>query len=163
MTQFVQFQFGFENEKEVIADNIRKLMYATTKEFFYGFEDYAWFADPAESIEMSRKIFGVIEAYKAFDELLPDVLDCEVRIRKFMPRCYSALGDFDSAGTMLTNIAESFLKIANSGLFADVDEARNVAIKLINEAIEIADESYRKQLHNSDGYAKAMEIIDRME
>lgn len=79
MTQFIHFQFGFESEKKVIADNIRKLMYVTTKEFFYGFEDYAWFADPAESIEMSRKIFGVIEAYKAFDELLPDVLDSEVR------------------------------------------------------------------------------------
>ncbi len=162
MTKLVRFQFGFESEKEVIADNIRKLMYVTAKEFFYGFEDYAWFADSAESIEMSHKILGVIEAYKAFDELLPDVLDWEIRIRKFLPRCYAAQDDSDSAENELINMAEDFLKIAHSGLFADVDEARTAAIKLINEAVEIADESYRERLHNSEGYAKATEIIDRM-
>lgn len=163
MTQFVHFQFGFESEKEVIADNIRKLMYVTSKEFFYGFEDYAWFADPAESIEISHKILGVIESYKAFDELLPDVLNCEVRIRKFLPRCYSALGDFNSAGNELINIAENFVKNAHSVMFTDVDEAKTEAVKLVNEAVGIADEKYREQLHHSDGYAKAMAIIDQME
>lgn len=162
MTQFVLFQFGFESEKEVIADNIRKLMYATTKEFLYGFEDYAWFADPAESIEMSRKIFGVIEAYKAFDELLPDVLDCDVRIRKFLPRCYSALGDLNSAGKELITIAESFAKTAHSGKFADVKEAKANAVSLINEAVGIADEKHREKLNNMGEYAKAIEIISEM-
>lgn len=48
-TKLIRFQYGFETEKKYIAENISKLLHVTGKEFFYVFEDYAWFADPWET------------------------------------------------------------------------------------------------------------------
>lgn len=163
MTQFVHFQFGFESEKEVISDNIRKLMCVTAKDFFYSLEDYAWFADPAESIELSRKMLGVLEAYKTFDFLMPDLLFWELPIRKLLPRCYCAQGDLDAAGSELVTIAECSVKLSQSGEYTEADEARSEALKCINEAVATVDEKYRDLLRSTEGYKKAMDTIEKME
>jgi hypothetical protein len=65
MTKLIKFQYGFEQAKDNISANIRKLLYATTKEFFYSFEDLSWHAESEEALsvisceehqELARKV-----------------------------------------------------------------------------------------------------------
>ncbi len=162
MTQFIHFQHGFEQEKLCIADNIRKLLHATAKEFFYDFEDYAYFASGEEAITFSQKLFGVLDAYKAFDELRPQVLISENLLRKLMPRCYARIGDMDKAAAELVTISQNYLEIATSGQYQDAEEAKADALADLNSAIGIVEEKFREQVRENIGYAKALEIVDKL-
>lgn len=150
MAQLVNFQFGFEREKEVIADNICKLMRVTAKEFLYSFEDYSWSASSKESIEISRNFLGIIEAYKVFDHLIPEIYEWEIHIRKYIPRCYACSGDFESAG-------KEILAIAN--LIKQVDFAKAKALKIIYDSINIINDEHKENVKKTEGYKIAINMI----
>ena len=163
MMKFVHFQSGFERAKDVAADNIRKLMYATAKEFFYILESYTWFADGNESSVMGKNMLNILEGYKSFDKLLPDILVHENNIRKFMPHCYAVSGDIESAGNEFAAIAENYKKIYELGAMPnDTEELRSNALSRINEAIWQIDENQRELVKASAGYVKAIKIIDEL-
>ena len=156
--KLVHFQSGFEPAKEVAYENIRKLMYATAKESFYIMESFTWFS--SDSASVGTKLLGILEAYRSFDELLPDILVHENSIRKFMPRCHAVSGNIENAGKELVSIAENFRKIYELGTIQSDPEALKAdAISRINEAVGMVDESQRELLKATDGYAKAIKII----
>lgn len=162
MTQLVNFQYGFEPEKRVISDNIRKLLYVTAKEFYYDFVDYVWNAIGRESILMANKMLDILSAYKAFEYLLPDILAWEVKIRCYLPKCYTAIEEFEKAGVELNTIAEQFEKLSLSTNFASAEEARHEALAMIKNAVELIDDQYRERVKEAAGFKSAMEIIERM-
>ena len=163
MMKLVQFQSGFERAKEIAADNIRKLMGVTAKESFYVLESYAWLGDGKEQAVIGKKLLGILEAYKAFDELLPDILVYENNIRKSMPHCYAVSGDIESAGKEFTTIAENCKQLYELGaLQNDTEELRSDALSCINEAAELIDENQRGLVKETEGYAKAVKIIEEM-
>lgn len=155
MTQYIHFQFGFEKEKEVIADNIRKLFEATAKEFFFSFEDYAWFADSTEAISFSDKLLGVLEAYKAFKDIRITVLERENRIRRYIPRCYAKLGEYEKASEQFVLIAKNCAEINKD---KEKEEASAYAMSCLNSALDDVEECHRKKITACAGYAKAVAI-----
>lgn len=152
MAQLVNFQYGFEREKEVIDDNIRKLMRVTVKEFLYSFEDYAWSATSYESLEMSRKFLGVVDSYKNFPQLVPEIYVWEIRIRKYIPRCFALNDDFERAGNEIFNIAL---------LMKKADYTLTEAERVINDIINIIDINHRERVKNTEGYNNALELINK--
>ncbi len=163
MTQYIHFQYGFEKEEDCILDNIRKLLHASGKEFFFSLEDYAWFAEGAKAIAFGEKLLGVLEAYKAFDHLRSKVLVWENMLRRFMPRCYAATGAFDKAAGELIIIAENYAEIAASGFrYKDLEEAKADAYSEIHRALEMVDQPLRVQITESAHYAEAQRIIENI-
>ncbi len=137
MTQFIHFQYGFEKEKEYINDNIKKLINVTAKEFFFSFEDYAWYADGNEAIEFAEKALDVIDAYKAFDGMRPVALDCENRIRRFTPRCYARIGEYEKAAEELAIIARNCAEIL---IGKDKDEIDAYTQSKVEQALNYIEE-----------------------
>lgn len=164
MTQFIHFQYGFEKEKECITDNIYKYLNATAKEFFYSFEDYAYFATGEEAIAFATKLLGVLNAYKAFDELRPTVLIWENKLRTYLPRCYAAIGDMDSAAAEFITMAENFAEIFQNGTqYHEVEEAKTEAFSELNNAVKcIKNEALREEIKVHDKYTQALNIIENM-
>lgn len=163
MTQFIRFQYGFEREKGYIADNIRKLMNVTAKEFFYVFEDYAWSADCNEAIEFGSKILGVLQGYKAFEHIRSDALLCENFIRRFMPKCYAAKGEYESAAAELLTIAENFAEaFANCKSSGDAEEAKSNAYYETGTALGFMSEEQREKVKKCSAYSEAIELIERI-
>lgn len=163
MMKLVHFQFGFERAKEVAADNIHKLMDATAKESFYVLESYSWFGDVNERAAIGRKLLGILDAYKAFDELLHDILVHENQIRKFMPRCYAVSGDIKNAGNELIIIAGNYKKIYElESTHSDTEAIKTDAMSRINEALGMVDENQREIIKETEGYSKAIKIIEEI-
>ena len=158
--KLVFFRDGFVQEKPVIAENLRKLLRATAKEFFSSFENYVWSADPAESIAMSRNMLAVLDSYRAFDGLEPDVLAGERRIRSLLPKCFAAQGDAAEAGNEICRLAECTAKLAESGIFADADAAKSDAKAALDAAICLTD--MPAKIKATAGYQRAMAIIDKI-
>lgn len=84
-TQLALFEHGYASEKEVLKNNIRKLLYATGKEFAYGFEDIAREEGVEESTAIYEKMRNVIRAYGAFDFLTHEADKWEKEINRFLP------------------------------------------------------------------------------
>lgn len=154
MTKFIKFQHGFEASKPYILENIRSLVKVTAKEFYYDLEDYVWSADAEETLALSEKLFSIINAYKAFDELSSDILEWENHIRRFMPRCYARLGEYDKAAEQLMIIIHNGKQIFNS------EEAYAHAKEEIGFAMDYLDESHKEKLFSCEDYKRAMEIIN---
>ncbi len=154
MTKFVKFQHGFEASKPYILENIRSLIKVTAKEFYYDLEDYVWSADAEETLELAKKLFAVIDAYKAFSELSHDILEWENHIRRFTPRCYARLGEYDKAAEQLMIIIQNSRDIFNS------EEAYDHAKEEIGFAMEYLDESHKEKLMECEDYKRAMEILN---
>lgn len=163
MTQFIHFQYGFEKEKSYIADNIRKLLHVTAKEFFYGFEDYGWNAAGEEAITFGTKLLGVLEAYKAFEALRPYVLICENSLRRFLPRCYAFMGAFDEAAKELLVIARNYKEVATVGYrYQDAEEARNAAYGEIKMALDMLEKTLQEKVTACPMYAEAMRTVEEI-
>lgn len=161
MTQFIHFQYGFEKEKEYILENLCKLLHVTGKEFFYSLEDYSWFAPGVESVEFGEKLLGILEAYKAFEHLRPNVCHWEIHVRRFMPRCYSSAGNYDKASAELLAIANIFSEMVAEGIkYKDIEEAKNDAYSEINKAIDLIDENLRDIVKENTNYYEAMRTIE---
>ena len=154
MTKFVKFQHGFEASKPYILENIRSLVKVTAKEFYYDLEDYVWSADAEETLELAKKLFAVIDAYKAFSELSPDILEWENHIRRFMPRCYARLGEYDKAAEQLMIIIQNSRNIFNG------EEALDHAKEEIGFAMEYLDEAHKEKLMECENYKRAMELLN---
>lgn len=154
MTKFIKFQHGFEASKPYITANIRSLVKVTAKEFYYDLEDYVWSADAEETLELSRKLFDIMNAYKAFGELHPVILDWENHIRRFMPRCYAKLGEYDKAAGQLMIIIQNCRDIFNG------EDALEHAKEEIGFALEYLDECHKEKLACCKDYQQAMEIIN---
>lgn len=150
MAQLINFQYGFKKEKEYINDNIRKLMRVTAKEFIYSFEDYAHSASSEEAIEIGNKFLDIIEAYKAFEYLNPEIIKWEFHIRKYLPKCYVKNNDFERASNELLYIDKLLQK-------SDFSKAK--ATKLMNDAIKLIDEKCIQDIKNTDSYKK-LKYID---
>lgn len=157
MPQFIHFQHGFEKEKEYIFENIRRLLESTAKEFYFDFEDYAWFADCDEAEEFSEKLLGVLMAYKAFPHIYREALERENMIRKYMPRIYMRRRNAECAVSALETIAENCRELARD---KEPEEAKQYLISEIKRAVSIVEECDRSALTESDGYK---EFIKRIE
>ena len=164
MTQLIHFRFGFEKEKAYISENISKLLNVTAKEFFYGLEDYAWFAaDSAESIELSEKMLGVLRAYREFDGLRSNAITRENSLRTFLPRCHAAAGNFEAAGEELAVIADNFRELLADGRYSEPEAAAADAAAAISSAVETADEGLREKIKSTDGYRRAMAAVKQLQ
>lgn len=157
MTQYIHFQYGFEKEKEYILDNIRKLMNAAAKEFYFDFEDYAWFAECDEAEEFSEKLLGIIMAYKAFPHIYTEAVERENMIRKYMPRIYMRRGNTEKAVAALRKIAENCREITRD---KETEEARAYLLSELNSAFYIIEESDRTGLAESEEYKNFMAEIE---
>ena len=153
MTKFIKFQHGFEASKPYILENIRSLVKVTAKEFYYDLEDYVWSADAAETLNLAEKLFAVIDSYKVFDGLYPDILEWENHIRRFMPRCYARLGEYEKAAEQLMIILQ------NSKIIFNNEEAYAHAKEEIGFAMEYLDESHKEKLMTCEDYKRAIEMI----
>ncbi|MBQ7943647.1 MAG: helix-turn-helix transcriptional regulator [Lachnospiraceae bacterium] len=163
MTQFIHFQYGFEREKECIADNMHKLLCASGKEFFFSFEDYAYFADSKEAVTYCSKLLGILNAYKAFDSLLATALTYENMLRGYLPKCYAKHDELDSAAAELVTIAENYATLATiNEKYQDVEDAKADARKAIEKAIDRIDKKNREKVIANANYKKAMEIIEKI-
>ncbi|MBQ7925747.1 MAG: helix-turn-helix transcriptional regulator [Lachnospiraceae bacterium] len=160
-TKLIRFQYGFETEKKYIAENISKLLHVTGKEFFYVFEDYAWFADPREAIELNTKILGVLRAYRDFEELYDTALIYENHLRKDMPRCYAALEQYEKAAEELLQLALNYAELSRRGLkYPDAESVKTAAFKDFCTAMEAVQEQYRDKIKSCPAYEKAREVIE---
>lgn len=163
LTKYIKFQYGFEQEEGYILDNLRKLLHATGKEFFYSLEDYAWHATGTRAIEFGEKLLGILEAYKAFDHIRPQVYVWENELRKFLPKSYAAIGDFDKAGAELVTIARNYAEIASgTDRYKDWEEAKAAALKDIQGAVDMVEEKLREELKEHASYAEALKIVEDM-
>lgn len=162
MPKYLLFKHGFEQEKACITDNLQKFLHATAKQFYYNLESYAWFASAEEAIEFSQKLFGIIEAYGAFEALSPMVLEYENMIRKSTPRCYAAIGDFDKAAAEITDIAKTYVKLTTYNRYKDIEEAKTDAYSEIHIAVNNIDEKLRDKVTSHSRFAEAMRIIESM-
>jgi len=164
MTQYLRFQFGFDKARDYIIGNVEKLLNVTGKEFFYSFEDFAWFTDSNEALEYGAKVLTIIDAYKAFDHLVPAVLKYENLIRSFLPRCYAAIGDIDKAANELITIANNGVAIAaandNPG---SIEETKADTLKDLNNAVTAVDKSLRDKVMAHSDYKKAVQIIENID
>ena len=163
MTQFIHFQYGFEREKECIADNMHKLLCASGKEFFFSFEDYAYFADSQEAISYFNKLLGILEAYKAFETLLPTSITYENMLRSFLPMCYAKHKDFESSAAELVNIANNYVKLATiSEKYKEPEDAKTDAQKTIKKAVNRIAEKDREKVTSNPKYAEAINIVEQI-
>ena len=161
MSQLLHFRYGFEKEKEYIFKTIGKLLNATAKEFYFSFEDFAYFADADEAIDFSNKIFSLLDAYKAFDSTRADVLVWENKLRKYTTRCFARKEDFTAAGKELVKIAENFCELSRlGGIFASVEDMKASAVAEIENAVKYVEDNQRKPLTENENYKKAFEIIN---
>lgn len=163
MTQFIHFQYGFEREKECIADNMRKLLCASGKEFFFSFEDYAYFADSKEAVSYCNKLLGILEAYKAFDTLLPTSLTYENMLRSYLPMCYAKHEDFEGSAAELVKIANNYVTLASiDAKYQAIDDAKADARKAIDAAVSRVNEKHRDKVTSNTNYLKALEMIEKI-
>lgn len=84
--QLALFEHGYASEKEVIKNNMRKLLHATGKEFAYSFEDIAREEKAEVSAAYFEKMCGIIKAYEAFDFLCDIAKEWEKEISQFLPK-----------------------------------------------------------------------------
>lgn len=159
MTKMIKFQYGFEQAKENIFDNIRKLLYVTAKEFFYSFEDLSWHAESDEALLFCEKILGIIQSYKAFDYLENDVAVCENYIRRFIPRCYAAKEDYEQAAAELYTITQN---CATGFSCKSDDEIKAMAYSEIEKALNEMSETQQEQIKATSTYKEAINFIERI-
>ena len=160
-TKLIRFQYGFEAEKKYIAENVSKLLQVTGKEFFYAFEDYAWFADPKEAITLNTKMLSVVHAYRAFEGLYDEALVYENHLRMDMPRCYAALEQYEKAAEELLQIAFNYAELYQRGLkYPETEVVRRAALKDFQTAMEAVQEQYRDKVMACPAYGKAREVIE---
>lgn len=158
MTKLLKFQYGFDRAKENISDNIRKLLYATTKEFFYGFEDYAWHTENGEALAFGQKMLGVLQSYKAFDELHADVLLCENHIRSFFPKCCADKGDYENAAAELLEIAKNSEKLSVCTM-----TDWTLAPATLHAALRYLTAEQLEEIQKQSAYKEAIAIMEGME
>lgn len=157
-TKRIRFQYGFDRAREAIAGNIRKLLHATAKEFFYGFEEYAWHAGGEEAIAYGEKLLAVLRSYRAFDTLQPDVLFCENLIRSFFPKCYADQGAYDRAAAELMQLAQNAVGIPH----CVTDDWTNVPATFEAALARLTDVQ-REEIMRCDAYQKAAAIMERIQ
>lgn len=159
--KLTQFQSGYEKAKELIPENLRKLLSVTGTELANSFESMAWFDDSAESITVSEKLLHILDAYQAFDALKHEAVLHALRIRRYFPRCYAAAGDLARAEQEFVNIAELLKQLADTDIFTKNGEnAAAAASSLLQTALQSVEEPARGQLLHSAGYAKAAALLD---
>ncbi len=163
MTKLYLFQHDFTPDKEGITDNIRKLLNASGKLFFFSMEDYAYFTDNTDAIAYSQKILGILDAYKTFKELQPIILAWENMLRESLPMCYAKHDDYESAAAALITIAENYTTLATlDEKYQDAENAKTDARKAIEKAISRIDKKNREKVMSDANYKKAMEIIEKI-
>ncbi len=164
MKKYIGFKFGFDKEKDYIHENFGKLLKVTGKEFFFSLETYAWFCDHLEAIEVGKKMLGVINAYKAFDEFKGIASDIENKIRLFLPKCYCKANDINKAAEEILMMAKNYIIMAPAkACYESVEIAKDDAIKVLNNAVNLVDEEkYRNDLINHPLYKEALSIIDNI-
>ena len=158
MTKLLKFQYGFDRAKENISENIRKLLHATAKEFFYDFEDYAWDAESGEAIAFGQKLLGILQSYNVFEELHADVLLCENHIRSFFPKCYADMGDYETAAEELLNVAQNFTVLSSC---AKNDWTNTPA--MLDTALSYLTQEQREEIQKHSAYREAIAIMERVE
>jgi len=84
--QLLLFQQGFAREKACIDDNLRRLMVASAKEFYYDLEDYVGYAPPTEAAAFGQKLLDILEAWRAFDHLRQEAECHQARLRTFLQK-----------------------------------------------------------------------------
>lgn len=156
MTQYIHFQHGFEKEKEYIDDNIRKLLNATAKEFYFDMEDYAWFADCDEAEKFAQRCLSILMAYKEFPHIYTEAIECENMIRKYLPRICMREHNVDGAVLALKTIAENCRKIKKDSNF---EESSEYLHSVIHTAVLTVEECDRAMLTESEQYKLFMESI----
>lgn len=159
-TKLTMFQYGYDKARELIPDNIRKLLGVSITELANDFENVAWFGESGEAIELGTKISGILDAYKTFAELKDEAILGELRIRRYLPRCYAAAGDMEKAENEFVTIAERLAETVKTDVFEkNCEDTAAEAEQLLSTALESVDESKREALRISDGYKKAADIL----
>ncbi len=158
MTKLVKFQYGFDRAKENISENIRKLLHATAKEFFYGFEDYAWETESGEALAFGRKLLDILQSYKAFDALHSDVLLCENHIRSFFPKCYADMGNYETSAEELLIIAQNIASFTS----CTKNDWTNAPATL-DAALSYMTEEQRERVKCCPAYREAIALLERTE
>lgn len=157
MTKLIKFQYGFDCAKETISENIRKLLYTTAKEFFYGYEDYAWHAESKEALAFGQKLLGVLQSYKAFDALHSDILLCENHIRSFFPKCYADSGEYEKAAAELLIIVQNFASIPS----CTANDWTNAPATL-DAALSYMTDEQQEMVKQHNAYKKATALLEGM-
>lgn len=155
MTKLVKFQFGFDRAKENISQNIRKLLYATAKDFFYGFEEYACHAESKEAIAFGQKLLGVLQSYKSFSILHSDILLCENHIRCFFPKSYADMGEYEKAAEELLIIVQNFASIPSCA----ANDWTNAPATL-DAALSYMTEEQQEMVKQHNAYKKAIALLE---
>ena len=158
MTKLIKFQYGFEQAKDNISANIRKLLYATTKEFFYSFEDLSWHAESEEALSFCEKILKIVQSYKSFDYLEADVAVCENYIRRFLPRCYAAKEDYEKAAEELYTIAKNCITAYSCN---DISKIKSKAYAELENALSQMTEEQREQVKKCKCYKETIDLIEK--
>ncbi len=153
--KLLKFQHGFDRAKEAISGNIRKLLHATAKEFFYAFEEYAWGAESTEALEFGYQLLAILQAYRAFEELHSDVLLCENYIRSFFPKCYADSGEYEKAADELLQIAQNYAVFSPCAEMEWTD-----APATFDTAIGYMTEEQRELVGQYAAFKKAVAVIE---
>lgn len=154
-SKLMLFQSGYEQAKTLVPGNLRKLLLATGTEFFNDFESSVWFGTCEESFALCRKMLAVLDAYSAFEGLQDAVTLGKLRLHKYLPRCYVAAGDMDSAEQELVSIAELRIQLAGTE-WEQYDNGKELPDTAIGY---VAEEAQREALKRSAGYAAAVEML----
>ncbi len=155
MAKLIRFQYGFENEKDFINNNIEKLFNATGKEFFYTLEDYSWSADPVEAVGLAQKILGIFDAYKVFGNIRNNILEKENLIRSLLMRCYARQDEYEKAALQLRIIADNCAEFMAD---RDFDEIKEYTLSAINKALSYTSDCGMEKIADSNEYK---ELISR--
>jgi len=163
ITKLSLFKHNFTPDKAEIANSMQKLLNTTGKLFFFTFEDYAYFADSKEAITYCDKLLGILDAYKAFDELLPSILAGENLLRSSLPMCHTKHGDFDSAAAELIRIANNYATLASiDETYKDIENAKTDARNAIEKALAKLKANCREKVCACAQYSEALKIIESM-
>lgn len=163
ITKLSLFQHDFKPDKAGIADNMRKLLNASGKLFFFSFEDYAYFADSKDAIAYCNILLGILDAYKAFEPILPDILAHENMLLGYLPMCHAKHDDFDSAAAVPVRIAQNYVKLATiSEMYKEPEDAKTDAQKAIRNAVNRISEKDRTKITSSPKYAEAMKLVEQI-
>ncbi|MFT3951948.1 MAG: helix-turn-helix transcriptional regulator [Oscillospiraceae bacterium] len=181
LAQLINLQYGFEKQKEYIAENIRRVLNVARKDFYYSLEDHAWAEEPDAAAEFGEKVLHIIGAYRVFDHLLPEVYKGENNLLPFLAKSRTRQGKPELAAACVKRIADNTAayfglckaltdddkrkhgeqEYAKMKAF-DAEEAKNYAYGLFDKCLSLAEDGQREPLKACADYALAQALIDQL-
>ncbi len=97
LQQITAMEFGLDDMKKVLTNNLRELTLAYNKELVYAYEEICWLDDPNEAISYGNWLLDLMASFQKREDLIPYCRGFLWSVYKYMVIAHLRNGDSDAA------------------------------------------------------------------